>query len=174
MPDENLDVDKAPLRMAKGQISNTALKAIGGKILEECNRDLRWPFCMKTYKNMCKDSTISPAVNLMEMSIAKDNWTVQIPEGYDEQLAEKAKFLTTCMNDMEHSWYDFIRRASTFNRYGFAPVEKVYRKRLRARGSKFNDGLVGLESLPLIAQDSIADWEFDNKGRTIGLRQWDM
>src|SRR5690606_4719969 len=118
MPDENLEADKAPLRMAKGQISHSALRAINGKILEECNRDLRWPECMNTYKKMCKDSTIGPAVTLMEMSIAKVNWSVKIPEGYDEQLKEKADFLKTIMNDMDHSWYDFIRRVSTFNRYG--------------------------------------------------------
>jgi len=174
MPDENLEADKAPLRMAKGQISHSALRAINGKILEECNRDLRWPECMNTYKKMCKDSTIAPAVTLMEMSIAKVNWSVKIPEGYDEQLKEKADFLKTIMNDMDHSWYDFIRRVSTFNRYGFAPVEKVYRRRLRSRGSKYDDGLIGIESLPLIAQDSIAEWDFDEAGRKLtGLRQWD-
>lgn len=174
MPENNLDSDKAPLRMSKGQISRSALYSLNGKILEECNRDLRWPYCMNTYKKMFKDSTIAPALNLMEMSISKVKWEIKIPEGYEEELKEKADFLRSVMNDMEHSWYDFIKRSSTFNRFGFAPVEKVYRRRLKSRGSKYDDGLIGLESLPLIDQDSVAQWEFDEAGRHLtGLRQWD-
>lgn len=174
MAEINEDLVKAPLRMAKGQISRSALRAINGRILEECNNDLRWPYCMETYKKMFKDSTIAPALTLMEMDIAKVNWTVKIPEGYDSQLSEKAEFLRSIMNDMEHSWYDFIRRTATFNRFGFAAVEKVYRRRLKTKGSKYNDGLIGIESLPLIAQDSIADWDWDDSGRFLtGLRQWD-
>lgn len=171
----SLPQEQAPLRMAKGQISRSALKAIAGRIMEECNQDLRWPQCITTYKKMAKDATIAPALNLMEMSIAKTNWSVKIPEGYDEQLKDKAEFLRSVQNDMEHSWYEFIRRAATANRYGYAPVEKVYRRRRKSTGSKYNDGYIGIESLPLIDQDSIKGWQFDEAGRRlIGLEQWDM
>lgn len=172
MASEDIE-DVAPLRMAKGQRSYNGLRAIAGRIQEECNKDLRWPECMKTYKLMCKDATIAPAMNLMEMDIAKVKWTVKIPEGYDTQLSEKAKFLRSVMEDMDHTWYDFIRRASTFNRFGFAPVEKVYRRRTRSTGSKHSDGLIGISSLPLISQDSVRAWEWSEDGRTlVGLRQW--
>lgn len=161
------------LRMTKGQLSYNGLQAIGGVVAEECNRDLRWPDCMETYKKMFKDATIAPALNMMEMEIAKSEWTVKIPEGHDEALKSKAEFLKSLMDDMEHTWNDFIRQASTFNRYGFAPVEKVYYKRTRANGSKHNDGYYGLKSLPLIAQDSIASWRWSTDGRKLtGLKQW--
>ena len=80
--------------------------------------------------------TIAPALNLMEMDIAKAEWLVKIPEGHEDDLKEKAKFLETVIEDMEHTWNDFIRQAATFNRYGFAPVEKVYRRRTRANGKQ--------------------------------------
>jgi len=166
--------EQAPLKMEKRQISRMSLKAINGRIMEECNQDLRWPYCMETFKKMCKDSTIFPSLNLMEMSISKVEWNVKIPEGYEDQLKDKAEFLKSVMNDMEHSWYEFIRRASTFNRFGFSTIEKVYRRRYKKDGSKYDDGLIGLESLPSIDQDSIADWVFDKGGRKLlGLRQWD-
>lgn len=160
------------LRIAKGQTSYNGLHVLSGIIMEECNRDLQWPQCMITYKNMCKDSTIAPALTLMELAIARTQWTVKIPEGYEERLKPKADFLMSIMNDMEHTWTDFVRQASTFNRFGFAPVEKVYRKRTKANGSKFNDNLIGIRKLPLIAQDSVSGWYWDDSGRTLkGLVQ---
>lgn len=167
------DDDTGTLRMAKGRLSYNGLHVISGQIQEDCNADLRWPYCIETYKIMCKDATISPALNMMEMAIAKTKWVVKIPEGYEEELKEKAKFLEQCKDDMEHSWVEFIRQASTFNRYGFAPVEKVYRKRLKSQGSRYNDGLYGIRSLPLISQDSVNSWMFEKgTGRKLtGLKQ---
>jgi hypothetical protein len=167
------NIENAPLRMAKGQKSYNGLKVSAGQIMEEMNTDLRWPWCMETYKVMFKDATIAPALNLMEMDIGKAEWVVKIPEGYEEQLKEKADFLRSVMSDMEHTWNDFIRQSATFNRYGFAPVEKVYRRRTKANGSKYNDGLIGIKSLPLISQETIASWYWDESGRSLqGLKQW--
>ena len=169
---EELQDDNAPLRMAKGQKSFNGLHVLSGQILEDCNQDLRWPYCMETYKQMFKDATISPALNFMEMQIAKTSWKVKIPEGHEEQLAEKAKFLESVMTDMEHTWNDFIRRAATFNRYGFAPIEKVYRRRTKSSGSNHNDGYIGLRSLPLISQDTVDGWKWTSDGRYLsGLEQ---
>jgi hypothetical protein len=79
------------------------------------------------------------------------------------------------MNDMEHSWGSFIRQATSFNRFGFAPIEKVYRKRFKRNGSKYDDGLVGLASLPLIAQDTVSSWEWEDRGRKLsGLYQYSV
>lgn len=175
MPDENTNIpaETAPLKMQKQQMSYNGLAVIAGQIAEDCNNDLRWPDCMETYKLMAKDATVAPALNLMEMAIAKAEWSVRIPEGQETELSEKAKFLESCMNDMEHTWNDFIRSASTFNRYGFAPVEKVYRKRTKSKGSRYSDGLYGLRRLPLITQDSIASWKWSSDGRSlIGLKQF--
>lgn len=169
---EDSQENNTSLRIVKGQKSFNGLKVISGQIYEDCNADLRWPQCMTTYKAMCKDATIAPALNYMEMEISKVEWKVKIPEGYDDELKEKAEFLTSVMNDMEHTWNDFIRRAATFNRYGFAPIEKVYRKRTSTTGSKYNDGRYGLASLPLISQDSVDSWRYSKDGRQlIGLEQ---
>lgn len=171
---EDLESGKsAPLRMARGQQSYNGLQVISGKVMEECNRDLRWPQCMTTYKNMFKDATIAPALAIMEMNISKVKWTVKVPEGKEAKLESKAKFLRQVMDDMDVSFEDFIKSVATFNRFGFGINEKVYRRRLRSKGSKFNDGLIGLANMPIIAQDTIATWEFDDSGRKItGIRQW--
>lgn len=174
LEEENaISQEQAPLRMQKGQRSFNGLRVASGVIYEECNEDLRWPACIETYKTMAKDATIAPALQLLEMDIARVEWSVKIPEGHEAALKDKAEFLESIMHDMEHTWNDFIIKASTINRYGFAPIEKVYRKRTRINGSKYSDGRYGLRSLPLIAQDTVASWDWDDSGRRLaGLRQF--
>ena len=167
-----LEKDTAPLRISKGRVSYNGLSVMAGQITEECNYDLRWPNCITTYKAMLKDATIASTITLMTMDIAKVKWDIKIPEGYESELKDKAKFLESCMTDMDHSWTDFILRASSSNQFGFAPIEKVYRKRVKSQGSKYNDGLYGIKELPLIAQDTVTAWEWDSTGRTLtGLWQ---
>jgi hypothetical protein len=164
--------DATPLRLAKGRTSYNGLSVMAGQITEDCNTDLRWPECITTYKAMQKDATIASTLNLMAMDIAKVKWLVKIPEGHEIELKDRAKFVESVMNDMTHSWMDFIRQAASFNGYGFAPVEKVYRKRLPSQGSKHNDGLYGIKELPLIAQETVTAWDWDSSGRTLtGLYQ---
>src|SRR5699024_1974481 len=75
------------------------------------------------------------------------------------------------MNDMDTPWNDFIRTAASFARYGFAPFEKVYKKRERDR-SRWDDGLYGLKRLSLVSQDTIDSWVFSEDGRSLtGLTQ---
>lgn len=169
---EGLSQETAPLKIDKPQRSYNGLAVVGGIVMEECNRDLVWPQCMRTYKDMAKDAIISPALNLMEMSIAKAEWHVRIPEGYEEELKGKAKFLESVMKDLDEPWNNIIRNISTFARYGFAPVEKVYYERRYSNGSRYDDGLIGLKKLPLIAQDTVASWEWSEDGRNLtGLKQ---
>lgn len=162
---------KPPLGIMEDRLSYNGLNVLFGRIAEECNRDLVWPECMTTYKKMAMDATIAPALNLMEMSIAKAEWHVRVPEGYETQLSREIEFLESVMNDMDRPWNDFIRSAATFSRYGFAPHEKVYKVRRRG-GSRYNDGLYGLHSMPLISQDSVSSWEWTEDGRElVGLKQ---
>lgn len=158
--------------LSLGEKGFIGLNVLGGQILEECSHELRWPECIKTYKRMAKDGAVAPALELVEMMIARVPWTVTIPEGYEEELAEKANFVRQCMNDMDHSWQAFIKQVVSYNRYGFCVNEKVYRYRTKANGSKFDDGLIGIKKLPIRAQDSICDWVYKNKGRELaGLHQ---
>jgi hypothetical protein len=157
----------------RARISNNGLITLGGEIFEEYQWELRWPYAIETFKKMAHDETIAPALNLVEMAIARVPWTVEIPEGYEEELKDKKQFLLEVMNDMTHTWGFFIRQAVTMNRYGFSTFEKVYRRRTKGSGSKFNDGKIGLKALPMITQDSIASWQWDEDGLEVtGMLQW--
>lgn len=170
MPEETPSLEtgtEATPRIRMSEIGYNALKVAGGQIFEECSYELRFPFAVNTFKKMAKDGTIAPALNLVELMISRVPWEVKIPEGYEDELADKADFLRQNMQDMEHSWGSFIKEVVSFNRYGFCVSEKVYRKRLKANGSKYNDGLIGLKKLPIRSQDSIVGWEWENEGRDL-------
>lgn len=153
--------------ITKGEIGYTGLAVLGGEILEECAHELRWPECINTFKKMEKDGTISPALELVEMMISRVPWHVKVPEGYEEQLEAKAQFVRQNMEDMEIPWSTFVKQASTFNRYGFSTIEKVFRYRRKDKGSRFDDGLIGLSKLVIRSQDSIKGWTYSADGRTL-------
>lgn len=153
--------------LTMGETGFTGLLTLSGSVMEECSHELRWPEAINTYKRMAKDGAIAPALELVEMMIARVPWTVKIPEGYEEQLKDKANFVRQCIEDMEEDFQSFIKQVVSYNRYGFSVHEKVYRLRLKENGSKYNDGLVGIKKMPIRSQDSIESWYWKNNGRDL-------
>jgi hypothetical protein len=155
-----------------GETGYTGLAVLGGNVFEDCQKELRWPCAGETYKKMAKDGAVAPALELVEMMVARVPWTVKIPEGYEDELEQKADFLRQCIEDMDHDFQSFIKQIVSFNRYGFSVAEKVYRYRRKENGSKYDDGLIGIKKLAIRSQDSIDGWKWKNKGRELaGLYQ---
>lgn len=154
------------------QMGNNGVRVIAGHIAEEENRALRWPFAMQTYSQMLKDATIAPAIAAIEGAIAQVPWNVVATPGKEEEQAAQVKFLKQVMVDMESPFRETIRYMATHNSYGFAVTEKVYRYREFSKGSKFNDGLIGLKKLAPIPQETVVAWNFRDKGKDLdGLYQ---
>lgn len=153
--------------LTMGETGFPGLLSLSGQVMEECSHELRWPEAINTYKRMAKDGAVAPALELVEMMIARVPWTVKIPEGYEEKLAAKAQFVEQCINDMDHDFQSFIKQVVSYNRYGFCINEKVYRERRKEKGSKYNDGLIGIKKLPIRSQDSIEGWYWKNNGREL-------
>ena len=173
VPESGLsDTREGAPKIRLSQTSNNGVRVIAGHIAEEENRALRWPFAMQTYSQMLKDATIAPAVAAVEMAIARVPWGVEATPGKEEEQAKQVMFLNQVMIDMEQPFAESIRFLGTHNSYGFAASEKVYRFRERSKGSKFNDGLIGLKKLAPIPQESIVAWNFKDKGKDLdGLYQ---
>jgi len=149
----------------------TGLQVSNGQILEQARRELRFPQSVKTFRKMSADSTIKAALGMFELMISRVKWTVA-PTGETELEMAKAKFVEQCMNDMEHSWFNFIKEVVSMYTFGFCVNEKVFRRRYKNQGSKYNDGLMGLRKLPIRSQDSVYRWQFSDDGRDlIGVEQ---
>ena len=154
------------------EVGYTGLHVSNGQILEESKQELRFPESIKTYKKMAMDTTLSSALGLYEMMVARVGWRCIPPKDPTPAEQSKADFVNSCLDDMEHSWFEFIKEATSMYTFGFSVHEKVYRQRLKRTGSKYNDGLIGLRKLPIRSQDTISKWLFDDTGRKlVGLEQ---
>lgn len=167
-PDDSASTPRTRL----SEVGYIGLKTAAGQVLEESNRKLRFPQFIREVDEMMNDATIATGMQFVRMMLSRVKWKVVAPSGADDSQKEKAKFIETCMHDMEHSWQSFITEVTNYIPYGFQVHEKVFRRRLRTAGSKYNDGLVGWKKLPVRSQNTIAEWVFSEDGRTIlGLKQ---
>lgn len=134
------------------------------------DKDLKFPYSVKTYEEMTKDAILAAALTAVQ-TIA-----VRVPrfiEPFSESAKHKkqAQFVEECLgisgdnNDMTHSFDEFLREALTLNTYGFSTHEKVFRLRREKYGSKFDDGKVGIKRIPIRPQSTIERFVYDDEGR---------
>ena len=152
------------------QLGTTGLRRYGPYVYEEFLPELRWPYAGKIYQEMSdNDPVIGAILYLAEMLIRGTSWSVE-PASISEADVEAAKFLESCMHDMDVSWANTISEILSMLTYGFSFHEIVYKVR---RGpneassrykSKYTDGRIGWRRLPVRAQTSLHEWTFNNEG----------
>lgn len=168
MPEESYALD----RVALSEIGYTGLNLSAGIPQDEIKRDLQFPTSIKTFKQMTYDATIAAAIAYGESMMLKSKFKFKPHDMADDAQKEYATFMTDAIEDMEHSWQDFIQEVSSMAVYGFSIHEIVLRKRLKKKGSKYNDGKIGIRKLPIRSQDSIKKWDYDqNKQELKGVYQ---
>jgi hypothetical protein len=150
-------------------IGLTGLSRYAGYVYEEYEPYLRWPQCGKIYQEMAdSDPTIGAILYLAEMLIRGTSWSVKVG---GDTLADKkaANFLQSCMDDMEMSWANTICEVLSMLTYGFSFHEIVYKVRRGPQEtnpkfkSTYDDGRIGWRSLPVRAQTSLWQWQFDDE-----------
>lgn len=157
-------------RVPRGPIGVSGLKRYGPYVYEEFLPELRWPHAGRIYQEMSdNDAVIGSILYLAEMLIRGAGWTVKAASDKAEDK-EAAEFLESCMHDMDTSWANTICEILSMLTYGFSFHEIVYKVR---RGpdetnprykSKYDDGRIGWRRLPIRAQTSLHEWEFNDEG----------
>lgn len=152
------------------QIGTTGLKRYGPYVYEEFIPELRWPYAGKIYQEMAdNDPVIGAILYLAEMLIRGTSWSVE-PASTSEADVEAAKFLESCMHDMDMSWANTISEILSMLTYGFSFHEIVYKvrrgpnERSPRYNSKYTDGRIGWRRLPIRAQTSLYQWTFNEEG----------
>ena len=158
-------------RFQMSEMGYNGLAISAGRINEEIKTELQFPNSIITYKQMSYDSMIASALSYYEHMMLKAKFSFLPHPLADETQKEYASFLQECVGDMEHSWQDFIQEVSSMNTYGFCVNEIVLRKRLHSKGSKYNDGKIGIKKLPIRSQDSISKWNYDKDQELVSLEQ---
>ncbi len=164
--------DDKPERFRMGELGYSGLNIFDGVSRDELKRELTWPHSIKTFKQMSYHSTITSALTLFENIIGKVDFKILPPSEATEEEKDQCKKILEMMHDMDHSFSDFIRDILSMNVYGFSVHEKVFRKRLKANGSKYDDGLIGWKKLPIRSQETIEKFIFSDDGNEIlGVKQ---
>lgn len=153
-------------RLKLGETGFLALKTRSGKILEESTRAFQMPQLTKVVAEMRLSPPVAIGLNAIRMLMNRSEVYVK-PFDDTPKSKARAKFLESCLHDMDESWQTTTQGWFSVLDYGHLPVEKVYRRRLKKNGSKWNDGLVGIAGLKTRPQPSVAKWNFSEDGRTL-------
>jgi hypothetical protein len=164
-----------------------------GQLFEEMgNRNLYSPFgfdwleflpqlrgrkAAEIYREMAVNDPIVSAILFEITSILRRvEWDVEPgasgPEGeVVDADVETADFLKSCMDDLSHSWEEFIADALTMLPYGFATLEIVYKRRQSAdlaapadARTHFPDGKVGWRKFCWLPPQTVTDFVTDEYG----------
>lgn len=170
-------VDKAamqdkPERFRIGELGYAGLSIFDGVSNEEIKRELNFPNSVRIYKEMSYHTSINACLQLYENLISKVTWRVVPPKDATEEEKKQAEFVNECLEDMDTPFRQVIKDALSSNIYGFAVLEKVYRRRNKSSGSMFTDGKIGLKKIALRNQETIEKFIFDDSGNeVVGVKQ---
>jgi hypothetical protein len=140
-------------------------------------------------------SVVGSMLFAIMQSMRRVEWKVQAPGDSDKSTAE-VKFVESLMDDMTHTWGQFVSEALSMLPFGYSITECVYKRRLgdtpngtrafdsrtakfappiapqdEQPPSKFNDGRIGWHRLPIRGQETILKWFFDINGEITGVTQ---
>lgn len=158
------------------EIGRLGQKRYGGYFYEEFLKELRGTKGIQIYKEMSENDDIIGAILFsMETLIRQAEWDVQVA-GSTPADEEARDFILSCMDDMSDTWSDTISEILSFLTYGWSAHEIVYKRRCGKRrdprlNSKFTDGLIGWQKLPIRAQDTLYEWLYDDNDNIIGITQ---
>lgn len=145
-----------------------------GYVFEEWLASLSTYRQRQVYREMRDNDPIIGALFFaVEMILRRAEWFVEAPSAKGEPVA---RFVETCLDDMSHTWEDFICEMVSMLTFGFSLSETVYKRRMGPRkkggsASKFSDGLIGWKKMAPRAQESILYWQWDDDGDLIGVVQ---
>lgn len=166
-------MNDTPERFKMSESGYLGLNVFAGVTQDELKKELNFPQSINTYKQMSYHGTINSALSLFDTLISKADWKFKAPKDATPAELDQARVINEMMQDLQgQTWSEFISDALSANVFGFSVHEKVYRRRTKDNGSKFNDGLIGWKKLPIRNQETIQRFVFSDDGNElIGVRQ---
>lgn len=158
------------------ELGRLGQKRYGGFFYEEFLKELQGRKGMAVFQEMSEnDDTIGAILFSIEMLIRQVSWDVQ-PGGMTPADDEAKDFVLSCMDDMSDTWSDTISEILSFLTYGWSAHEIVYKRRCGKRNdprlrSKYTDGLIGWQKLPIRSQDTLYEWLYDDHDNITGIVQ---
>lgn len=152
------------------ELGVTGVKRVAGYVDEEFLPALRGRKAVKVYREMStNDSMVGSLLFAIDKLCREVEWKV-LPADQGEGNVQAQEFLESCMEDMSHSWDDFIGEVLSMLVYGWSWHEVVFKRRMGpwekdpSKRSKYDDGLIGIRKMPIRAQETMLRWSFDEDG----------
>ena len=157
-------------------LGTTGLRQFSGYVYEEFLPELQGYRGRQIFREMMdNDPVIGAILFAVEMLIRRVEFRVD-PGDDTPEADEAAKFIDSCLADMETTWEDTLSEILTFLPFGFEVSEVLLKRRLGAsndptENSKFNDGRIAWRSWSGRAQETLLHWEFDEFQRAMTFVQ---
>lgn len=159
------------------ELGATGLKRSGGYLDEEFLPQLRGRKAVQVYKEMSEnDPLVGALIFTVDRLLRNVEWRVE-PAGKSKEDKDAARLVETCMDDMSHTWGDFISEVLSSLVYGWSWHEIVYKRRVSpwekdpTKKSQYTDNMVGWRKMPIRAQETLLRWVFDESGDCIAMTQ---
>ena len=159
------------------ELGVTGLKRSAGYLDEEFLPALKGRKAVQVFREMSlNDPVIGSLLFAVDRLLRQVEWRVE-PASHKKEDKEAAEFVEQCMEDMSHTWDEFITEALTMLPYGWSYHEIVYKRRIgpwekdgRTK-SKYRDNRIGWRKLPIRSQETLQRWVFDDTGGVKGMLQ---
>ena len=175
-PDRAL-LDEAASTSPFVELGATGLKRASGYLDEEFLPALRGRKGVEVFREMSlNDPTVSALLFSIDRLLRNVDWRVD-PAGKSKEDTDAAKLLETSMEDMSHTWADFISEVLSMMIYGWSWHEIVYKRSVGPwekdpkRRSKHTDGKIRWRKLPIRSQDTLLRWAFNEAGEVEAMLQ---
>lgn len=162
----------APERTQLIELGVTGLETSAGQVLEEKLRQLQGKQGLLLYSELRdNDPVVGASLTAMGNLVRGVTWDVE-RAGDDQEDQENADFLRSTMEDMSHSWTEFISEVLTYWVFGWQWTEVVYKMRngqdrKPSLNSRFNDGMIGVRKFAPRAQESFDRWVFNEQDNSV-------
>lgn len=161
-----------PERFRLGSIGYSGLKIFDGVVETEMVADLKYPKSNETYEKMMLHPAVNASIALHKSMVGKATYRFLPPKGATEEEKSQTKIIEEMLGDMETTLPDVVAEAMTMLDYGYAPLEKIFRRRTKDAGSLYDDGLIGVRKISLRHQKSISKFIFSEDGENVtGIKQ---
>lgn len=154
------------------ELGATGLQRFSGTVNEEFLTELRGDRARKVYRQMLDNDPIVGALSFaIDRLVRQVVWRVE-PGGDDGA----AQFIEDALDDMSSTWDDTLSEILSSLWYGWSYHEIVYKRRQGpgssgSTRSRFTDNRIGWRKIPIRAQDTLDEWEFDDAGGVLGMYQ---
>jgi hypothetical protein len=152
------------------ELGQSGLRRTSGYVYEEFLPALKGRTAIQVFREMREnDPIIGALLFAMDRLIRQIEWRVEAASNSKEDK-DAAEFLEQCMDDMSHTWDDFMTEVLTMLAYGWSWHEIVYKKRVGpwekdgSKRSKYTDGKIGWRKIPIRSQETWLRWIFDDTG----------